>query len=143
MVGSVSETVKKELLQLAENALQIEIVGEEPYEEIIKDMSQCDVFTLPSYTEGFPNVILEAMACGCAIVATDVGSIPEMLEEDGKRYGIMVKPMDAEQLQNAIALMLEDHQLNEECRKNAKQRVIERYSMPQVWKQMTNMWNSL
>lgn len=144
MVGSVSEDVKNELLQLAENSLQIEIVGEEPYEQIIKDMSQCDVFALPSYTEGFPNVILEAMACGCAIVATDVGAIPEMLEEqDGEKYGLMVKPKNTDQLKSAIEEMLNNQQLKQECRCNAKRRVEERYSMPQVWKQMIQIWKML
>lgn len=38
---------------------------------------------LPSYTEGFPNVILEAMALKTAVIATDVGAIPEMIDESG------------------------------------------------------------
>lgn len=144
MVGSVSEDLRNELLQLAENAMQIEIVGEEPYGQIIKDMLQCDVFALPSYTEGFPNVILEAMACGCAIVATDVGAIPEMLEEeDGKMYGLIVKPKNTEQLKMAIEEMFNNQQLKQDCSTNARRRVEERYSMPQVWNQMTYIWNSL
>lgn len=49
------------------------------------------------------------MACGCAIVTTPVGAIPEMLEEeDGKHYGIMVEPRNVEQLKRAIERMLSD-----------------------------------
>jgi len=48
---------------------------------------------LPSHTEAFPFVVLEAMALGKAIVATDVGAIPEMLAWE---CGILVKPKDVE-----------------------------------------------
>jgi glycosyltransferase involved in cell wall biosynthesis len=41
----------------------------------------CDVLVSPSYTEGMPTVILEAMAAGCAIIATDVGAVPEVVDE--------------------------------------------------------------
>ena len=44
-----------------------------------KDYAQADLFVFPSYSEGFPNVILESMAAGCAIVTTNVGAIPQML----------------------------------------------------------------
>ena len=105
-------------------------------------MCECDVFVLPTYTEGFPNVILESMACGCAIVTTPVGAIPEMLgEEDGKSYGLMVEPRNVEQLRAAIEKMLSDEEFKAACRENAQQRVNERYNMSSVWQQMVGVWN--
>lgn len=47
----------------------------------LQTYEQYDVFVLPSKIEGFPLVLLEAMACGKAIIATDVGGIPEMLKD--------------------------------------------------------------
>ena len=104
-------------------------------------MCQCDVFVLPTYTEGFPNVILESMACGCAIVATPVGAIPEMLEEENNNhYGVMVEPRNVEQLKAGIEKMLSDVDFKNECRANVQQRVIERYNIDSVWRQMTGIW---
>ena len=143
MVGSISEALKEELLQLFGDNDRISIVGEESYENIINEMLRCGVFVLPSYTEGFPNVILEAMACGCPIVATDVGAIPEMLDiENGDNYGICVKPQDVEGLKSALQKMLDDRTYATLCGFNAQKRVNDLYSMPRVWEQMVNVWKS-
>lgn len=48
--------------------------------EIRQILSACDVLICPSYAEGMPNVILEAMACGLAIIATDVGAVNQMVD---------------------------------------------------------------
>lgn len=138
-VGHVEEEMKNELLKIAR--CNVEIKGEMPYQEVIREMLRCDVFALPTYTEGFPNVILESMAAGCAIVTTDVGAIPQMLETvDGKHYGLMVKPKDVIALKEALDRMLSDEDLKRECRRNVKVRVNERYSIDSVWEQMTSIW---
>lgn len=142
-VGSISESIRRDLTANAADTMAIDIVGEEPYEQIIKDMLGCSVFTLPSYTEGFPNVILEAMACGCAIVATSVGAIPEMLEEDEKgHYGTIVEAKDIEGLRQALLGMLTNIPYRNECKINAMRRVSERYSMSSVWSQMEIIWSN-
>lgn len=141
MIGNIAEDVKNELTALSGNATWLDVAGEYPYEKTIAEMLSCDVFVLPTYTEGFPNVILESMACGCAIVTTPVGAIPEMLEEEnGKRYGILVEPKKAQELKEGIEAMLNDETLKAECRENVQQRVNERYNIDAVWRQMLNIW---
>ncbi len=141
MLGAISDKTRDDLFKYSNNAEWLEIVGEIPYEHVIMAMMQCDVFVLPTYTEGFPNVILESMACGCAIVTTPVGAIPEMLEEEeGKHYGIMVEPRNVEQLKAGIEKMLADDNFKTECRANVRQRVIERYNIDSVWRQMVDIW---
>lgn len=62
-------------------------------------MAAADVFTLPSYKEGCPNVVLEALASGRPVVATDVGGIPELMDEQSGR---LVPAMDAAALKQAL-----------------------------------------
>ena len=62
-------------------------------------MRAADVFCLPSYSEGCPNVVVEALACGRPVVATNVGGIPELVNESN---GILVEPRDPVSLRTAL-----------------------------------------
>lgn len=68
-----------------------------------------DIFVLPSTKEGFPYVILEAMAAGVPIVATSIGAIPEILED--KKSGLLVNPADSRALAQAVLELLGDENL--------------------------------
>lgn len=67
--------------------------GPKPLLEVARWMSACDVFTLPSWMEGTPNVVLEALASGRPAVASDVGGIPDVLRDP--RSGLVVPAKDA------------------------------------------------
>lgn len=74
--------------------------GETRDPQIIKRiLHEADVLVCPSWSEGFPNVILEAMASGLAIIATDVGAVSAMVSE---KNGWLIKPADQEMLHNAL-----------------------------------------
>lgn len=60
---------------------------------------ECDVLVLPSYAEGLPVVILEALSAGCCIISSNVGAIPEIIGEDN---GIIVECGNEKQLLNAL-----------------------------------------
>lgn len=62
-------------------------------------LSQNDVLVCPSWSEGFPNVILEAMASGLAIIATNVGAIAAMVST---KNGWLIEPANKQQLENII-----------------------------------------
>jgi glycosyltransferase involved in cell wall biosynthesis len=72
-------------------------------------LGELDVFVLPSRFEGFPLVIIEAMLAGVPVVATDVGSIRESIE-DGVT-GLLVQPESASELAHAVRRLLEDDRL--------------------------------
>ncbi|GAB4413849.1 MAG: hypothetical protein OHK0039_21180 [Bacteroidia bacterium] len=66
-------------------------------------LAGCDVLVCPSHAEGMPNVILEGMATGCAIVATDVGAVPAMLTPE---TGLLIAPGDPRVLRDALLTAL-------------------------------------
>ena len=79
----------------------------EPTTRAVADwMRQIDVFTLTSDTESFPNALLEAMACGCCVVGSRVGGVPELVR-DGDT-GVLVPPGDAVALANALRPLVAD-----------------------------------
>ncbi|BDG06325.1 glycosyltransferase family 4 protein [Anaeromyxobacter oryzae] len=71
-------------------------------------LENADVLVLPSYGEGLPMVLLEAMATGCAVVTTPVGAIPELVVDgDG---GLLVAPGDPARLAAAIRTLVDDRE---------------------------------
>jgi len=74
------------------------------FDEVAVWMSAANLVALPSYMEGCPNVVLEALACGRPVVATRVGGIPEILSE---QFGRLVVPRDSAALSEAIACVLD------------------------------------
>ena len=104
-------------------------------------MLSCNLFVLPTYTEGFPNVILESMACACPIITTPVGAIPEMLDsKSGHPCGSLVKVRDAQELQARIESYLKAPAEAITMGKYAKNRVYTVYSMDAVWKLLLEVW---
>ncbi len=75
-------------------------------EAIAEWLNASDALCLPSYSEGYPNVVLEALACGRPVVATQVGGIPEIID---RTNGRLVPPRDSGALQVALAAVLEEH----------------------------------
>ena len=144
-VGLCREETKAELINLANNYPKkdwIEFTGNLSAEEVIKEMCKCTIFALPTYTEGFPNVILESMACACPIVTTKVGAIPEMLDIDNSNNnGICISPQNVDELRTAILHLLNNPEFAKSCGDNAQQRVKEMYSMPIIWERMCRIWN--
>jgi glycosyltransferase involved in cell wall biosynthesis len=69
-------------------------------ERLAELMCAADVFCLASFTEGWPNVVHEALACGAPVVATRVGAVPEMLADES--CGIVVPPRAQDPLTDAL-----------------------------------------
>ncbi len=74
------------------------------FDEVAVWMAAADLATLPSYMEGCPNVVLEALACGRPVVATNVGGIPEIMNDS---CGCLVPPQDAPALAKGLSSVLD------------------------------------
>ncbi len=119
----------------------IQLLGEITQKELLSEMLKCHMFVFPSYTEGFPNVILEAMACGCPIIATDVGAIPEMLQFGTESpCGIWIPVKEAVSVKNEIKKLLADNSLCTELSRRASNRAFSEYGIETIWKQMESIW---
>ena len=89
-----------------------------------------DVAVLPSYREAHGLAVLEAMALGRPVVATNVGGIPEMVEHE--RTGLLVPPHDAVALAEAIVRMLTDHPLADTLARAGHDLVHERFCIERM-----------
>jgi glycosyltransferase involved in cell wall biosynthesis len=74
------------------------------FDDVAVWMAAADLVTLPSYMEGCPNVVLEALASGRPVVATKVGGIPEIMSNE---CGLLVPPRDPGALAQALAAVLD------------------------------------
>ena len=88
-------------------------------------MHDLDVFIMPSFTEGTPNSIVEAMANGKPIIASAVGGIPDMIDSES---GILVPPGDARALAEAMILLAQNPQLRTRMGRAAQDRYRKLFS---------------
>ena len=94
--------MKAQLMGLVEGAElkgKVYLPGGLPPEKVAQWIGASDVLTLPSWSEGYPNVVVEAVACGRPVVATDVGGTNEILNDAN---GILIPPRDAAVLEAAL-----------------------------------------
>lgn len=92
--------MRAELAALAaQGGCEVVFTGAQPPDEVARWMAASDLVTLPSYSEGHPNVLVEALACGRGVVATPVGGIPEVVDADS---GVLVPPRDARMLAEGL-----------------------------------------
>jgi glycosyltransferase involved in cell wall biosynthesis len=99
------------------------------------------VLVLPSYFEGLPVCVLEAMAAGVAVVATRVGGIPDVIEEG--QSGMLVEPGDVASLSKAILDLLTDARLNDRICSAAFARVKSIYSYEAISRDLDNCYVSI
>lgn len=110
-------------LNLAE---QVKFLGYRPNDEVCRHLCEADVFVLPTLSEAFANVLLEAMGCGLPVIASAVGGIPELVEE--RVNGLLVPPGDPDKLASAIARLARDPALRRQISRNNVARVRQRFT---------------
>ncbi len=111
------------------------------YNEVPKWMQASDMLILPSYSEGVPNVVMEAMACGLPVIATAVGGLPAAVK--GSKGIILVQPKSVNQLKSAIQKVLENEELYNEMQENARKTAVERFDIKRHVNSIMECFNSV
>lgn len=144
VAGPGDTAYRDEAIKLSGGDVRVRFLGPVSQPEGWKLMQQADVFVLPSYTEGFPNVILEAMAAGKAIVATPVGAIPEMLDAAGSTpCGVIVDAKDAQGLAAALSRLMCDSALRDRLGTQARAKVERSYNLEAVFNSLLGLWREV
>ena len=136
IVGSFEPWYRDQLMEQYQSN-SVNFIGHLPHAMAMERMSRCDLFVLPSYTEGFPNVILEAMVFGRAIIATDVGAIPEILEDGA---GILFKSQSVEALTEVLNKVLSDSELRKSIGMCANKKVFDHFTVDIVFDAYMKIW---
>jgi glycosyltransferase involved in cell wall biosynthesis len=98
--------------------------------DVIGLYAAMDVLVLPSLQEGSPNVVLEAMACGLPVVASAVGGVPEIIDEE--RTGYLVAPGDANALARKLALLAHDRARRVQLGRASRRRIEDHFDIRQT-----------
>jgi N-acetyl-alpha-D-glucosaminyl L-malate synthase BshA len=111
---------------------KIDFVDFTEFQNYVNMLNACDVYAVPSRWEGFGMVVLEAWAAGVPVVATEVGGIPEIIENGTN--GVLVKP-DPKDLANGLGSVLKDSQLYTKLTENAQLKLNNYFTWPRAREQ--------
>jgi len=117
------------------------LLGKVDKNKLLLHYQNSTVFALPSYYESFPNVLLEAMACGIPVVATKVCDIPKIVKNG--ENGFTVPPQNPYALAQAILILLEDENLRKKMGRASRERVKALYSLDALVEKMLDYYNFL
>jgi glycosyltransferase involved in cell wall biosynthesis len=100
-----------------------------------------DIFVFPSYREGFPNVVMQAGAMGLPCIVTDINGCNEIIEEGVN--GLIISPKNKEQLKAKMQMILENSDLRNQLKQNARSMITSRYEQKMVWEALLEKYKSL
>jgi len=114
--GGRNEREVRELIDRLGLAGRVVLTGPQPYDSIPKYLSAADVSVLASHREGCPNVVLESLASGTPVVATNVGAVPDLVQPG--ENGEIVPPRDVDALAGALGRVLASPRSPEQVRRS-------------------------
>jgi len=128
----IGEGELKESLQSLIFSLQLEekIFFAGYIDEAKKYLRAFDIFTLTSITEAFPYALLEAGQAGLAIIASNIGGIPDIIKN--RKNGILIKPKSQAEINTAIRELMADVDLREKFGRNLKKTIEENFSFQKM-----------
>ena len=123
--GPVKDDLKR-LVRGLGLARYVEFVGQQPYSKAMEYMSICDIFSLPSWQEGFGVAYLEAMAHGKPVIGCQGEGIADVIKNG--ETGMLVKPQDGDSLVEALDFLLSHPEEARAIGERAREFVLENYT---------------
>jgi glycosyltransferase involved in cell wall biosynthesis len=130
----------REMVRLSGVSDRVVFRGFLSQDEVRDAMQRARIFVLPSLEEGLGVVLLEALACGTPVVASDVGGIPDIVTRD---VGALVPPADPSCLRDAIVRILRSPELWAEFSTNARARVVMSFDWDHIAQRFVTLYRSL
>jgi colanic acid/amylovoran biosynthesis glycosyltransferase len=109
-------------LGIAERVAFLGAIGQDDLRDLYE---RAEVFCLPSFAEGVPVVLMEAMAMGVPVVSTRIAGIPELVENG--HSGVLVAPGRADEIADSLSRLLEDSELRRQLGRNGREAVTESF----------------
>jgi glycosyltransferase involved in cell wall biosynthesis len=107
-------------------------------DEKARVFKSCDIYVLPSYNEGLPGSILEAMAVGVPIISTPVGGIAEAVIEN--RNGYLINPGDVKSLSKKIIILSQDKKLRIKMGRESREIIKEKFEINSIVDQLEKIY---
>lgn len=122
--------LKEKLERYAKNCrVKVNFLGNLPHQNLPRFLNRYRTFVLPSFYEGLPKSLAEAMACGLACLGTRVAGIKEIIKH--KNNGYLVEP-DAKSIQQGLQYLMKNEGLRNKLGNNARQTILERFTLKDV-----------
>jgi len=120
LVGKPAQKIVEILKLIKEFGLEDEVIftGFVPDEDLPKFYNAATLFMLPSFKESWPHVLVEALACGCPVVTSNITCMPEIAGD----AGIFIDPYDVNSLAEGMYKALTDNELRESLKKKGLER---------------------
>lgn len=138
--GSAADFLRLATLS-PEAAARVRFLGYLPYDALPKVFASADLVVAPTYYEDFPIRILESLAAGVPVVATNVGGIPEVVLPG--RTGALVPPGDSNQLADSIAALLADDAGRRRLGAAGRRAIVEEFSWQRAGEETLRLYRAL
>ena len=129
-----NEAAVKKLLNSEDISEAVELLGIITGEVKLRTFAESDIFVLPSYAEGLPWAVLEAMLAGKAVITTPVGALPEVFEHE--KHLLFVEPGDVAGISKAITRLVRNVELRMNMGKAAREIVQTQFNLPKFANQI-------
>lgn len=142
LIGNVPDrTVLDKIISSNYINNKICLLGEIPQNEIPYWLSASDIFVFPTYNEGLPNAIMEAMACGLPVVATEIGGIPEVVK-DGEN-GILIDKKNVKSIVHSLEKLIENKSMCRKMGEHGRITIEEKFSWNNSAKKLIEIYNKI
>ena len=134
--GTILDSLKKQVskLKLENNII---FTGSLSKSQIIEYYQNATIFVLPSYREGFPTSLMEAMSCGIPSIATNVEGSAELIKDS--ENGLLVPQKNPEKLAESVIYLLENEEFRNKIGANARNHIVKNYD----WEKITDGFEKL